>query len=75
MISYTGYLPQAGANNLGLQDQKAALKWVKNNIRDYGGNPDDVTLAGASAGASALILHLLAEDSQGRTSNQTCEYK
>jgi len=36
--------------NMGLKDQNMALNWVKNNIKKFGGNPDDVTLFGQGSG-------------------------
>ena len=48
-------LPSA---NAGLLDQRLALKWVKENIRAFGGNPDDVTVMGQSGGGYAVISQM-----------------
>ena len=46
------------AGNFGIADQRAAMAWVKAHIAAFGGNGDDVTIFGESAGGNSVINHL-----------------
>jgi len=53
------------SGNYGLLDQLQALRWVKENIRQFGGDPDRITVMGQSAGAVDICLLLASPMSQG----------
>ena len=50
--------------NYGMMDQIAALRWVHENIRAFGGDPNNVTLFGTSSGATSVALLMLCEQSR-----------
>lgn len=56
------WMPDKGLANLGLEDQRTALQWVRRNIADYGGNPDDITVFGQSAGAFSIAALIASSD-------------
>ncbi|CAH1269796.1 BCHE [Branchiostoma lanceolatum] len=54
----------AATGNYGTLDQIAAMRWVQSNIGSFGGDKDQVTIMGQSAGADSVALHLMAENTE-----------
>jgi carboxylesterase type B len=49
-----------GAVNAGFLDQQLALRWIQSYIHLFGGNPEQVTISGDSAGGASVMLHDIA---------------
>lgn len=65
-LGIEGFLPIPGAPaNLGLHDQLEAFRWVKANAAAFGGDPDNVTVFGESAGAMTIANLVASPASQG----------
>lgn len=50
--------------NYGVQDQQLALEFAFNNIKNFGGNPSSIVIAGESAGAMSVCWHMVSANSQ-----------
>eukprot|EP01129_Flabellula_baltica_P010487 TRINITY_DN4438_c0_g1_i1.p1 TRINITY_DN4438_c0_g1~~TRINITY_DN4438_c0_g1_i1.p1 ORF type:complete len:564 (-),score=93.61 TRINITY_DN4438_c0_g1_i1:2-1669(-) len=51
--------------NMGLQDQRLVMQWVQENIAAFGGDPNQVTIFGESAGAASISDHMVMPKSRG----------
>ncbi|RLW00545.1 hypothetical protein DV515_00008781 [Chloebia gouldiae] len=63
-----GFLSTGDGNlpgNYGLKDQHMAIAWVKRNIKAFGGDPDNITIFGESAGAASVSLQTLSPKNKG----------
>ena len=65
--------PKGVSGNYGLLDQIEALRWVRQNIRAFGGDPSNVTIAGESAGALSVMYLMAAPSARGLFSKAIAE--
>lgn len=80
-LSLLGFLAAAGldadnrrpSGNYGLQDQQQALRWVRQNIAAFGGDPHNVTIFGQSAGGISVLYQIVSPDAAGLFSRAIIE--
>lgn len=65
MLGFFDSGDETAPGNVGLWDQNLALRWVRQNIENFGGDPDAVTVFGESAGAMSIHAHMLSPHSEG----------
>ncbi len=71
-LTYKDATGDEATGNFGLKDQIAALKWVQNNIVKFGGNPENVTIMGQSAGSANVQTLMLSPEAKGLFEHAFC---
>ncbi|XP_023309808.1 venom carboxylesterase-6-like isoform X5 [Anoplophora glabripennis] len=65
MFGFLSTEDEAAPGNYALKDQNAVLRWIRSNIKGFGGDPNRVTILGQSAGACSVMYHMVSPKSIG----------
>ena len=65
LAGLSGENPGVQSGNYGIEDQQAALRWVRRNAAAFGGDPGNVTIFGESAGSGSVCAHLVSPTAAG----------
>lgn len=66
IIGFLSTEDESASGNYGLKDQTMALRWIKEHITEFGGDPNNVTIQGESSAAVDVALHLVSPLSKGQ---------
>lgn len=67
-LSSNDFVSHGGVPNVGIHDMRFSLEWIKSHIVKFGGDPEQVTIAGESAGGGAVMLLTMANGGTEGTS-------
>ena len=62
-LASSGLDVSMSTGNVGIQDQRAAMRWARENIAQFGGDPKKITIDGCSAGAGSVAVHMVSKRS------------
>ncbi|XP_020284672.1 esterase E4-like isoform X2 [Pseudomyrmex gracilis] len=65
VLGFLSTMNKVAPGNYGLKDVKMALEWIQENIRNFGGNPESVTIMGHSAGSAIVNFLALSNNTEG----------
>lgn len=64
-LGFAVFEEEGSAANFGLQDQRVAIQWLKDQVALFGGDPNAITIFGESAGAMSVLAHVASPKSKG----------